>query len=977
MPWTQGESPLIKQHRKQSKRPYLFAYTLLFTVTALLVYSFYWMAGKSFIWVVDGWDQHFKALVYYSQWLRAGARSLLVEHRLHFPTWDFALGQGADVLTTLHYYAIGDPLNLLSALVPTRWMVHFYDIMILLRIYLSGLFFSLYCFQMKKQNGMAVLAGALSYAFCDFVLFAGVQHPYFINPMMYLPLLLMGVEKVLAGKRPYLLIVIVAVAAVSNFYFFYVLVLLTVMYVAGRLISLYHGEWRQMGMPLLKIAGASALGVMMSAVLFLPVVGAFLSDARIAVDQNSILFYPLRQYAYMPAEFLAHTGVSGYTYTALGFSVLTFPAVMMLFRQKKTNTLLKVFFVIGIGCFLIPFAGKVFNGFSYATNRWCFGLAFLVAYILVTVWPSFVTMDKRDCRYLFVGLSVYLVVCLLIRYSRVTQAFIVLGVLFAMLVLWQQRTKQGAGLSDTAIQVVALAATLLSVVNNSFWLNAYSGSNYAARFVDQKDLMQNFSATAENAVKAVAKQKKVTDFYRYTGHELPWNTDLNQHLSSLQYYWSLSSPQISAFRWDMNMREYLLYRYHGLDERASLTTLASTRFFVKKEKSKDIVPYGFSKVGTRVVNRSAVQNALDAFAEEQGTDKPGAADTKRLQKKVEKRYTVYENDYALPLGYTYSRYLPQAEYQKLSSLQKQEAMLQGVVLDKAPQHCASVQPQLTAQEVPFTVSCNSKDVTQQGNSFVVTKKDSSITLKLEGLSASETYLSLRGLTYAGTSEYTLYNDDETIDPLNRYTQTDWDLLPYNDRKKLKDDHWYWHEPATLNIKISAAGRSNTLPLSTPEYTWFSGRQDFDVNLGYGEEGVSSIKITFPSIGIYRFNTMDVVCQPMDNYADQVNALKEDVLEQIKVDGDRVSGSIQLDTPKLLCLTIPYSKGWSATVDGQPAELLCANTMYMALELDAGQHTVQLHYQTPLLNAGMGVTAVGVLLFVAVIVVTERRKRRDA
>ncbi len=124
-------------------------------------------------------------------------------------------------------------------------------------------------------------------------------------------------------------------------------------------------------------------------------------------------------------------------------------------------------------------------------------------------------------------------------------------------------------------------------------------------------------------------------------------------------------------------------------------------------------------------------------------------------------------------------------------------------------------------------------------------------------------------------------------------------------------------------------------------------------------------------------TMDVVCQPMDNYADQVNALKEDVLEQIKVDGDRVSGSIQLDTPKLLCLTIPYSKGWSATVDGQPAELLCANTMYMALELDAGQHTVQLHYQTPLLNAGMGVTAVGVLLFVAVIVVTEHRKRREA
>lgn len=976
---TSGNSPLLKKRGRagQDRRTYLFAYTLLFVVMALLVYSFYWLAGKTFIWVVDGWDQHFKALVYYAQWLRAGVRSLLFEHRLHFPMWSFSMGQGADVLTTLNYYVMGDPLNLLSVLVPTRWMYHFYDMMMLLRVYLAGLFFSLYCFQMKQQSGFAVLAGALSYAFCDFAVFAGVQHPYFLNPMLYLPLLLIGVEKVLAGNRPYLLVLTVAVAAASNFYFFYILVLLTVLYVVGRLIALYHQQLRKLWVPLLKIAGASLLGVVLSAAVFLPVVAAFLSDARVAVDSIETLTYSLKEHTSMPAEFLSHTYVSGYTYTALGFSALCLPAVLLLFRQRKAHTLLKVFFVMGL-CFLVsPFAGKVFNGFSYPTNRWCFGFAFLISYILVTVWPSFVTLNKRDCRFLFIGLSVYLAVCILVRYSRVAQAFIVLGLLFAMLFLWQRRASMDSRLSDTAMQAIALAATLFSIFNNSFWLNAYSGGNYVARFMDQKNLMEVLTATPENAVKAVAKKENVTDFYRYDCSNMPWNTDLTQNLSSLQYYWSLSNPQTSAFRLDMNIREYLLYRYHGLDERAALTTLASTRYFLKEEDSKAIVPYGFSKVETRTVNHAVVQNTLDMFAGEKEPDKLAPEDEERMKEKVQKRYTVYRNEYALPLGYTYSGYIDPKAYQAMSSLQKQEALLQGVVLEQPAALCSAVQPVLTAQTIPFEISEGSDEVTQQGNQFVVTKKNASVTLTLVGLPKSETYLALRGLRYTGTSPYSLYNDDPTIDPLNRYTQADWELLSYNDQKKLKEENRYWQEPASAHIKISTSYQSSSLPVYTPSYAWYSGRQDFDVNLGYAEDAVLSIKMTFPQIGRYQFDSMEVVCQPMDSYAEQVEALRQDVLEQVTVDNDHVSGSITLKQPKLLCLAIPYSTGWSVTVDGQPAELLQANTMYMALELDAGTHSVELQYHTPLLKTGILITGAGVLLFIVLIVVTEWKKRRSA
>ena len=45
--------------------------------------------------------------------------------------WDMNIGYGSDILTTLHYYVIGDPLTLLSVFVPaehTETLYEFADI---------------------------------------------------------------------------------------------------------------------------------------------------------------------------------------------------------------------------------------------------------------------------------------------------------------------------------------------------------------------------------------------------------------------------------------------------------------------------------------------------------------------------------------------------------------------------------------------------------------------------------------------------------------------------------------------------------------------------------------------------------------------------------------------------------------------------------------------------------------------------------
>jgi hypothetical protein len=81
--------------------------------------------------------------------------------------------------------------------------------------------------------------------------------------------------------------------------------------------------------------------------------------------------------------------------------------------------------------------------------------------------------------------------------------------------------------------------------------------------------------------------------------------------------------------------------------------------------------------------------------------------------------------------------------------------------------------------------------------------------------------------------------------------------------------------------------------------------------------------------------------------------------------DRITGQINLDSPKILCLQMPLTPGWTAYVDGIRAELLQADTMFSALLLPKGKHDLELRYQTPGLRLGAAVslaTLVVILLF---------------
>ena len=68
-----------------------------------------------------------------------------------------------------------------------------------------------------------------------------------------------------------------------------------------------------------------------------------------------------------------------------------------------------------------------------------------------------------------------------------------------------------------------------------------------------------------------------------------------------------------------------------------------------------------------------------------------------------------------------------------------------------------------------------------------------------------------------------------------------------------------------------------------------------------------------------------------------------------------TSEIDLNRENLVFYSIPYDEGWSATVDGEPAQIEKVNVGFMAVRVPEGEHTIRFDYNTPGLSTGNWVT----------------------
>lgn len=187
------------------------------------------------------------------------------------------------------------------------------------------------------------------------------------------------------------------------------------------------------------------------------------------------------------------------------------------------------------------------------------------------------------------------------------------------------------------------------------------------------------------------------------------NTAMYMGTNSTSYYFSVANGNISRFFDEMYLNTPWDYHYSSLDGRSILDRLASVKYFAIKKSGYGYLPYGYDSEAA-----------------------------------VTKKYRIYEDEDSLPLGYTYDSWIPRENYEKLSVTEKQQALLQGAVLEDSS--LSETDLIFDDKKADFTLEAGKGCKIKDGK-IIVAKEGATVQIGYQGEPEAEVYLVAKNLDF--------------------------------------------------------------------------------------------------------------------------------------------------------------------------------------------------------------------------------------
>jgi len=336
----------------------------------------YPLGGRQII-IGDFWDQYYPFISDFWHKLHQG-NSLL---------WSWTAGAGHDYVSHIAYY-LASPFNLLAALFPHDLLREVLTVFLLFKLGLAGLFMSLYLRYIAKRSDILLPVFASMYALCAFAL-GYYSNIMWLDTFALLPLVMLGVHKLVSENKFALYILALAAAVICNFYLGFFVCVFTAMWFF-ILCFAQKLKPREFLNKLALIAVFSTLAIGITAFLTLPaysgiqhtygaVFGNVVPDAIklrysfIAVLGNFIAFTPPTYQFGLPN--LASGIIS------IMLLPLFFLAKKIAYREKLAYLLVLVFLIISTNVNVLDY---IWHAFSYPAafpSRY----SFLISFVLIAM----------------------------------------------------------------------------------------------------------------------------------------------------------------------------------------------------------------------------------------------------------------------------------------------------------------------------------------------------------------------------------------------------------------------------------------------------------------------------------------------------------------------------------------------------------------------------------------------------------------
>ncbi len=201
-----------------------------------------------------------------------------------------------------------------------------------------------------------------------------------------------------------------------------------------------------------------------------------------------------------------------------------------------------------------------------------------------------------------------------------------------------------------------------------------------------------------------------------------------------------------------------------------------------------------------------------------------------------------------------------------------------------------------------------------------------------------------------------------------YSCTDKSLSPHIQwNYNIAEDGYYFAYTYIYPGGEQVVIKKNEVQNGTGYYT----RRPYIMSVGYYSKGdVLSVcsDLTAGSSG----NAQVYVCKfNQDVFEEGFNILNQHYMQTTEYNDSSMKGTINAGEGGLFYTSIPYEKGWTAKVDGEPVNITPVGGCMLAFELPAGEHTIELTYVPNGFVPGLIVSILSLGAFVLAIVLHRR------
>jgi len=607
-----------------------------------------------------------------------------------FPLWSFAQGMGQNIMPS-----IVDPFSWIVLLSGPENIAYGFIWMEIAKMVLTAIFFY-YFLQHLNLSFVSKILGTLLYTFSGFMIIGSGWGIFSIEACL-LALLLLSFEKLYCKNSWYLFPVTIAMIVMLQPFDLYLYGLFLIFYFLLRHFTSDEVSWKKLFTISLKMAGLVILGILISSFFLISTVQMLLDSPR--VGGSSSYTNKLLAHTVFGTEGSIHNitaimrffsndllgngsnfkGWYNYLEAPMVYigllPLLLFPQIFIFVERRK-----KIIYGIFLAIFLLP---VVFPFFRYAfwlfTGDYYRGFSLFIS-LTFLLFSLFVINEldkvKKVNLPLLASTVIGLIILLYYPYKNIDQVlekdirsltliflFIYSGIIVLM----------GYSKNRDVAKVLLVVAVFIEIG----YINSKTINERAV--LSRKETLQK-SGYNDYSVEAAAFVKSIDKGFFRINKDYASGPAIHTSYNDAKVQDYYGTPSYSSF----NQKYYIRFLEEtnvivkGAEFQSRWASGLMTRPFLQFFGS---VKYNF----TKQANSPFLQFGYDSIAQ--------TGDVKILKSR-----------YFLPLGFTYNKYIPLSQFQKLSVLQKQFVLLKAFVAEDP------VMPQFTKFST-FSIQDTSKNYT--------------------------------------------------------------------------------------------------------------------------------------------------------------------------------------------------------------------------------------------------------------------------